>query len=227
MTNTLSIFNYQNNQIRTEIINNEPYFCGVDVCNALSIKNNRDTIARLHDGVVITDVIDKLGRKQSVSYINEPNLYKVAFQSRKPRAESFVNWVCKEVLPSIRKTGTYVAPGAVEVSSYTRRLPSAPREIVLSEKARSEIGGIVKKCCAVAIKDALKELVSVLDKNAPKISVFDERFEPAEREAYNAILAYGKHMKDKGMTIGVLETKDYILSGRYEKERKKWEKIDF
>ena len=173
------------------------------------------------------DTIDSLGRTQQATFVTESGLYDVIIRSDSENAKPFRKWVTSEVLPSIRKTGSYVAPGAVEVASYTRRLPSAPREIVLSEKARSEIGGIVKKCCAVAIKDALKELVSAFDKETPKISVFDERFESAEREAYNAILAYGKQMKDKGMTIGVLETKDYILSGRYEKERKKWENFNF
>ena len=132
MQTALTIFNYQSNQIRTEIINDEPYFCGIDVCNALSIKNNRNVIGRLTDGVHTVDIIDKLGRKQCVSYINEPNLYKVAFQSRKPAAESFVNWVCKKVLPSIRKTGGYGIP-AIDMKA---------------------MGGMVKRCTGAAIREA-------------------------------------------------------------------------
>src|SRR5699024_2386904 len=60
-----------------------------------------------HDGVVSTDVIDNLGRVQSATFINEPNLYKVTFQSRKAEAEQFQDWVYEEVLPQIRKTGKY------------------------------------------------------------------------------------------------------------------------
>ncbi len=187
MHKALTIFNYQNNQIRTKLINNEPYFCGLDVCKILGIKNNRDTITRLHDGVVIADTTDSLGRQQSVSYINEPNLYKVAFQSRKPTAEPFVNWVCKEVLPSIRKTGAYVTPaqqelGLVPVSSYTRRLPSGPREIKLSDKARSEIGGIVKACIGSALKDiTVTQTVDPIGYNIPE-SLKQPDVVPAEVE---------------------------------------------
>ena len=220
-------YTFKNNSIRTLIKNDSPWFVATDVAKALEYRDAPNAIRVLDDDEKDTHIMSTLKGDQELTIINESGLYSLILRSRKPEAKAFQKFVTSEVLPSIRKTGAYVAPGAVEVASYTRRAPSAPREIVLSEKARSEIGGIVKKCCAVAIKDALKELVSVLDKNAPQISVFDERFEPAEREAYNAILAYGKHMKDKGMTIGVLEAKDYILSGRYEKERKKWEKINF
>lgn len=60
-------------------------------------------------GVVTNEVIDNLGRKQQATFINESNLYKVIFQSRKPEAEEFTEWVTNEVLPSIRKNGGYIA----------------------------------------------------------------------------------------------------------------------
>lgn len=158
MKKDVKIFNFKDNQIRMEMINGEPYFCGLDVCNALSIKNNRNVITRLQDGVHTVDVIDKMGRKQAVSYVNEPNLYKIALQSRKPEAEPFVNWVCKVVLPSIREYGQYVNPvQPVEVQSYTRSLPSGKKEIVLSEKAKAEIGGIFKACMPKILKDEFRE----------------------------------------------------------------------
>ena len=61
------------------------------------------------DCVVTNEVIDNLGRKQQATFINESNLYKVIFQSRKPEAEEFTEWVTNEVLPSIRKNGGYIA----------------------------------------------------------------------------------------------------------------------
>ncbi len=208
MKTELTTFNYNNNQIRTQLIANEPYFCGIDVCNVLGIKNNRNIIARLDDGVHSVDVIDKLGRKQTVSYISEPNLYKVAFQSRKPAAEPFVNWVCKEVLPSIRKTGAYVDPtqkqlDLIPVKEYTRRLPSGKKEIVLSEKARSEIGGIVKSCVGVAIRDALKPVC---------VSQFktDETQSECERNLYMAIKAYGDERERNGLINALQNYKTYF-----------------
>lgn len=94
--------------IRTQIINNEPHFCLSDVCRALEIKNISQLKTRLNkDGVIISEVIDSVGRKQNANFVNELNLYKVIFQSRKESAERFTDWVAGEVLPSIRKTGSY------------------------------------------------------------------------------------------------------------------------
>ena len=88
----------------------EPLFISVDVCDALGINNSRDAIARLDDdekGVVLTDT---LGGKQNLSYVNESGLYSLILSSRKPSAKKFKRWVTHDILPSIRKTGMYIAP---------------------------------------------------------------------------------------------------------------------
>lgn len=105
----LKIFeNSEFGKVRTAIVNNEPMFCLSDVCKALEITHVTDVKNRLkQDGVVISEVIDNLGRKQNAFFINEANLYKTIFQSRKPEAERFSDWVTSEVLPSIRKHGIY------------------------------------------------------------------------------------------------------------------------
>lgn len=109
--NNLQVFDFHNNEIRTMNTGNDAWFNLNDVCEVLDIKNPRDTKTRLKkDGVVSTDVIDNLGRTQSATFINEPNLYKVIFQSRKAEAEQFQDWVYEEVLPQIRQTGKYEAP---------------------------------------------------------------------------------------------------------------------
>lgn len=100
--------------IRTKIIKDEPYFCLPDVCGALEIKNISQLKTRLNkDGVIISEVIDSVGRKQNANFVNELNLYKVIFQSRKESAERFTDWVAGEVLPSIRKTGGYQKPATI------------------------------------------------------------------------------------------------------------------
>ena len=108
--NNLQIFKNENfGEIRTSNVNGEPYVMLNDVCEMLDIKNVSDVKARLKkDGVVNNEVIDRLGRKQVATFINESNLYKVIFQSRKPQAEQFTEWVTSEVLPSIRKNGGYI-----------------------------------------------------------------------------------------------------------------------
>lgn len=110
MNNHLQIFKSEIfGQMRTTKINDIPYICLADVCQILDIKNARQCKTRLNqDGVIITDGVDSLGRKNKMTFINESNLYKVIFQSRKPEAEQFTEWVTSEVLPSIRQTGGYI-----------------------------------------------------------------------------------------------------------------------
>ena len=110
--NELQIFNNEEfGSVRTITKDNEPMFCLADVCKALDITHVTDVKNRLkQDGVGTSEVIDSLGRKQTAIFINESNLYKVIFQSRKPSAEKFTDWVTDEVIPSIRKTGSYAVP---------------------------------------------------------------------------------------------------------------------
>lgn len=107
----LQIFkNKKFGEMRTTKIDSVPYVCLTDVCKMLEIGNVSQLKTRLNqDGVITNEVIDNLGRKQQATFINESNLYKVIFQSRKPEAEQFTEWVTNEVLPSIRKTGGYIA----------------------------------------------------------------------------------------------------------------------
>src|SRR5699024_6820063 len=106
--NEIIVFDFQDNKVRTVHRNTEAWLNLNDECRILNIKNQRDIKSRLkHDGVVTTDVIDNIGRVQSATFINEPNLYKVIFQSRKAEAEQFQDWVYEEVLPQIRETGKY------------------------------------------------------------------------------------------------------------------------
>ena len=136
--NELSVFkNEEFGEIRTVVIDGNPFFCMTDVCKILEIKNVSDCKSRLRkDGVVTTEVIDSMGRKQNANFVNESNLYKLIFQSRKESAERFTEWVTSKVLPSIRKTGGYNRPltleeqlqilarGTLEVKEEINRLDS-------------------------------------------------------------------------------------------------------
>lgn len=110
--NEIAVFNNPAfGEIRVREIKNEGWFCLADVCRALAIKNVSDCKTRLRrDGIVFTDVVDSAGRAAKMLYINEGNLYRTIFQSKKAEAEKFTDWVTEEVLPAIRKTGGYLAP---------------------------------------------------------------------------------------------------------------------
>lgn len=111
MSNAIKIFeNKEFGQVRTVVQNDIPMFCLADVCKILEIANPSDAKTRLkEDGVGSTEVVDSLGRRKEMTFVNESNLYKLIFQSRKPQAEQFTEWVTGEVLPSIRRHGGYVA----------------------------------------------------------------------------------------------------------------------
>lgn len=106
----LQIFNNTEfGSVRTAVVGDEPMFCLADVCKALEIKNVSDCKSRLRQkGIVTTDTLTN-GGKQKMIFIDESNLYKTIFQSRKDSAERFTDWVTSEVLPSIRKNGGYIA----------------------------------------------------------------------------------------------------------------------
>lgn len=107
-SNAMKIFsNPEFGDIRTEIINGEPWFCLKDVCKALEIANVVNVKNRLTPKGVRTMDTLTAGGKQGLTFVDEANLYKTIFQSRKESAERFTDWVTSEVLPSIRKTGSY------------------------------------------------------------------------------------------------------------------------
>ncbi|ACV62720.1 prophage antirepressor [Desulfofarcimen acetoxidans DSM 771] len=133
MTNALAItnemnriqrvFNYEGQKVRTVLINGEPWFVGVDVCNILEINNSRQAISYLDvdekqtipsRSLTVINSDSQKGGAQYITIINEPGLYSLILRSRKPEAKAFKRWITHEVIPSIRKTGAYEMPGIVK-----------------------------------------------------------------------------------------------------------------
>lgn len=108
--NELQIFNSSEfGQIRTVTKNNEPMFCLGDLCKALEL-TAKGVKQRLSDEVISNyPIADALGRMQETLFVNEDGLYDVVLESRKDSAKKFRKWITSEVLPSIRKTGGYIA----------------------------------------------------------------------------------------------------------------------
>jgi len=107
-------FDFEQNRVRTMADEKGVvWFCLKDVCEILEIANPSNVADRLDKaGVVTMEVSDANSHGQRANFVNEPNLYRVIFESRKPNAKKFQDWVFNEVLPSIRKTGGYSLPGA-------------------------------------------------------------------------------------------------------------------
>lgn len=106
--NELKIFNSEEfGDIRTAEIDGKPYFVGTDVAKALGYNNPRDAVSRHCKGVVKRDTPTSSGI-QSMSYINEGDLYRLIMKSKLPSAEKFESWVMDEVLPAIHHNGGYI-----------------------------------------------------------------------------------------------------------------------
>lgn len=106
--NTPQIFNFEQNEVRTVLVNDEPYFVGKDVASVLGYSNTKDALSR-H-----VDLEDKMGSRittsgqsREMTIINESGLYSLILKSKLPNAKKFKRWVTSEVLPQIRKHGMY------------------------------------------------------------------------------------------------------------------------
>lgn len=107
--NNLQTFRFEKQEVRTQIVNDEPWFVGKDVAEVLGYKNTTDA---LHKHVDAEDKgvanHDTLGGKQLMTIINESGLYSLILKSKMPDAKKFKRWVTSEVLPTIRKHGGYL-----------------------------------------------------------------------------------------------------------------------
>lgn len=113
--NTPQIFNFEQNEVRTILVNDEPYFVGKDVAEILGYER-ADNAVRNH-----VDEEDKLmhrisasGQNRNMTIINESGLYSLILKSKLPSAKKFKRWVTSKVLPAIRKHGGYLTPEKVE-----------------------------------------------------------------------------------------------------------------
>ena len=109
----LSVFSFKDkNEVRIQILKDEPWFCLRDVCSILSLSVASPARFQMDNKGVTQNVTLTERGEQKLTFINEPNLYRVIFRSNKPEARQFQDWVFNEVLPAIRKTGSYSAVAA-------------------------------------------------------------------------------------------------------------------
>lgn len=101
-------------EVRVAGTSDRPLFCLADVCKILDLQITSTKNRLKPDGVSLIKVIDSPGRTQEAIFVSESNLYKAIMRSDKPQAEPFQDWVCGEVLPSIRKHGIYATDNVID-----------------------------------------------------------------------------------------------------------------
>lgn len=135
-------------QVRTVVINDEPWFVGKDVAEALEHSNSRQAIkvnVQEEDKDVI--LIDTPGGRQKITIINESGLYSLILSSRLPSAKKFKRWVTSEVLPSLRKSGGYLTQ-------------EAQRQIAAA--VQGQIADIVAQTVPAVVAEVMKQVLPVL-----------------------------------------------------------------
>lgn len=110
--NDIQVFDFEDNAVRVVDIDGEPWFVAADVARVLDFRDAYNATRVLDDDEKGTHNVSTPSGDQEMNVINESGLYHLVLVSRKPEAKKFRKWVTAEVLPSIRKTGAYVAPAA-------------------------------------------------------------------------------------------------------------------
>lgn len=204
--NSIKVFNSPLfGDVRTSGTSDNPLFCLADVCKALGLRQG-DVKCRLSDGLVSTQpIIDSLGRQQQANFVNEDGLYDVILDSRKPEAKVFRKWVTSEVIPSIRKTGGYIATTS-EMSDeeiMSRALSIAQATIAKHQQRIQQLNSENERQQAeIERKD---ETISLqegeLKKAAPKVTYYDKVLDS------NSLITTTKIAKNLGMIAKELNKK--------------------
>ncbi|MGG5306497.1 anti-repressor protein [Enterococcus pernyi] len=217
--NTPQIFNFEQNEVRTILVNDEPYFVGKDVAEVLGYSNTQKAILNHVDeedkGVTKWDT---LGGKQNMTIINESGLYSLILKSKLPSARKFKRWVTSEVLPSIRKNGAYLTDQkAYEITHNPNSLADLllqaseqlkQKDLVIQEmqpKAlfSDAVRGSVNSCL-------IKELATILKQNG--INIGQNRLFIWLRE--NGYLCRDGRRKNqptqRSMDLGIMDVREHV-----------------
>lgn len=182
--NELQVFNNAMfGDFRIILQNNEPWFVAKDVCDCLEIKNTTDALKRLDDD---ERARFNLGRQGETNIVNEYGLYSLVLSSRKPEAKEFKRWITHEVLPSLRKYGTYsmdiprTLPDALK--AYASEIEQHNKTKALLEAQRPKV--IFADAVSASDTDILiGDLAKLLNQNGHNIGQ-NRLFERLRQEGY-------------------------------------------
>ena len=213
MSNEIEIFNNtQFGSVRAFADENgEPWFVAADVCRVLDIKNPSDTINnRLDSDERGIEIIYTPSGDQEMLVVNESGLYNLLFRSPKPEAKKFRKWVTEEVLPSIRKTGSYsVTKSPIDVivtdEDPVARLEAA-KQLILEERAKQEAKRQLVEARAEKAEGEVKTLVHDDENTYTATDI-------AKDLGFRSAIAFNQWLKDIGFQYK--QGKHWVVKAKY------------
>lgn len=212
--NEVQLFNFESHEVRSLLLNNEPWFVGKDVAEALGYSKARNAIATHIDSEDKKDapIQGTLGGVQEMTVINESGLYSLVLSSKLPSAKKFKRWVTSEVLPALRKTGQYQVKELSGSELMAKALIEAQSVLAAKDKQIEEMKPKVVFADAVATSHTsilVGELAKILKQNG--IEMGQKRLFAWLREKGYLIKRQGTDYNmptQKAMDLGLFEIKE-------------------
>lgn len=212
--NEVQLFNFESHEVRSLLLNNEPWFVGKDVAEALGYSKARNAIATHIDSEDKKDapIQGTLGGVQEMTVINESGLYSLVLSSKLPSAKKFKRWVTSEVLPALRKTGNYQIKELSGQELMAKALIEAQSVLAAKDKVIEEMKPKVVFADAVATSHTsilVGELAKILKQNG--IDMGQKRLFAWLREKGYLIKRQGTDYNmptQKAMDLGLFEIKE-------------------
>lgn len=151
-------YTFEGSHVRAVELEGEPWFVGKDVAEILGYRDTNNAIKQHCRGVAKHHPIqDALGRRQETRLISEPDMLRLIVNSTLPAAERFERWVFEEVLPSIRKTGTYTAKSSITPLKATAEAAKAFAPLVRVAR----LLGCDKNAAAISANQAIYSMTNI------------------------------------------------------------------
>lgn len=211
--NEVQLFNFENHEVRSLLINSEPWFVGKDVAKILGYKDTSDALKKHVDGEdKLTRRFADSGQSREMYIINESGLYSLVLSSKLPSAKKFKRWVTSEVLPALRKTGQYQVKELSGSELMAKALIEAQNVLAAKDKQIEEMKPKVVFADAVATSHTsilVGELAKILKQNG--IEMGQKRLFAWLREKGYLIKRQGTDYNmptQKAMDLGLFEIKE-------------------
>ena len=215
--NEVQLFNFENHEVRSLLLNNEPWFVGKDVADVLGYSNSRKAMADHvddEDKEVLTSrnvTLENIPNR-GITVVNESGLYSLILSSKLPSAKKFKRWVTSEVLPALRKTGQYQVKELSGQELMAKALIEAQSVLAAKDKVIEEMKPKVVFADAVATSHTsilVGELAKILKQNG--IDMGQKRLFAWLREKGYLIKRQGTDYNmptQKAMELGLFEIKE-------------------